>query len=362
MKKIYVRYKILVNGFSPLGEYRIDEFLLKTGKIDEKKFSNELHNISEDEMMYINLNPYIAFCLCDKRNLLYRYFENDELIEFVLPKKEKMNASDILNKYPSILEKAQDLEAKLRIIFNIPILFQSICIQFYDENKKFICNGQVNKQISTWNRLTYSINPNEFSNNSRFEFDYNSMKNTKNNYFNRALKLFNNSFDSEKIEVRYILLFSCLEAIFNLDTRNITDKLSRISAKLLAEENPDKLNIISKEIKNLYRKRSNYVHGSKLCNIVEEDEKNLRRYVRKIIIAYWLIIIYTKKTAKQILQYLDNKEKIDIKVRAMIIALNSDNFYDQQQNLINLFENELNIKIPDDIKSNILGKFEKNNK
>lgn len=68
------------------------------------------------------------------------------------------------------------------------------------------------------------------------------------------------------------------------------------------------------DIKKLYKKRCKYIHGSKTNNILDKDEKLLRRYVRKIIISYWFIILITKKNSKEILEYLDSEEKLDIQV------------------------------------------------
>lgn len=361
MKKIYIKYKILVNGFSTVSEYKIDNFSLKTGQINEEYFSKK-HNITKDETMKIDFNSYIYSCISDYKNLYYRYFENEEFIEYEISNKtniSKDNVFNILDKYPLIISNIDDLERKLRIIFNIPLMFQNIHIDVYDNSKIYICNVQLNKLISTWNRLNYNISPEEASNNSRFHFDYDSMKATGNNYFNRALDFFNNSFESEKIEVRYILLFSCLEAIFNLTAKDITTRLASVSAKLLAENNQVFFEQVFKDIKKLYEKRCNYIHGSKLNNIMEDDEKNLRRYTRKIIIAYWTIILNSNMTAKQILEYLENDEKLDIQIRMIITALNSDDFSSQQQRLLDFVEKKLNIRIPEETRNNLLSNSKK---
>jgi len=53
-----------------------------------------------------------------------------------------------------------------------------VCIEFYDEDKKFLTAVQGNRQLSFWNRLTYKINPEELANNSRYRMDFNVMKST----------------------------------------------------------------------------------------------------------------------------------------------------------------------------------------
>lgn len=242
------------------------------------------------------------------------------------------------------------MEKKIRIILNIPILFQSISIEFYDINKKYVGTYQFNRPISYWNRLLYNLSPEEIHNNSRFRMDFNSMKNTNNNYFNRAIEFYNDSFESEKISNRYILIFSSLEAIFNLDTEDVTEKISRYSAKLLAEDNEKEYNQIYSDIKKLYKKRCDYIHGSKTNNISDDDEKLLRRYVRKIIIAYWMIILNTKMTSKQILKYLDSDEKLDLQIRLVISTINSNSFSEQQHKAVNIVEKELGRPIPEETK------------
>ncbi len=66
-------------------------------------------------------------------------------------------------------------------------------------------------------------------------------------------------------------MFSVLEAIFNLDAEDITEKLAKYTAKLLAENNKKLYETIYKDMKNLYNKRSNYIHGSKMNSIKEKD-------------------------------------------------------------------------------------------
>ena len=188
----------------------------------------------------LNMNLYLISCLNDYEKLTYNYFESNELTEIEVSNKiTKNNLSKVLNNNKEIIDRVTDLEKKIRIIFNLPILFQSINIEFYDENKRYVGTYQFNRPISNWNRLTYNLPTNEIHNNSRFRIDFNAMKNTDNNYFNRAIEFYNDSFDSEKITNRYILIFSALEAIFNLDSEDVTEKISRYSAKLLAEDNEE---------------------------------------------------------------------------------------------------------------------------
>ena len=358
MKKAYVKYKILVNGLNIINNCSIDGFTLKTSKFDKKIF--EEHYDNKLEGVYFNLNYYLVSCFCDNNDYSYRYFESNDFDEYdVSNKTNKNNINKIVKNHKEILNKIYDFENKLRITFNVPLLFQIINVEFYNENKEFMKALCIFNPMSCWNRLLYNLDPLEFSNNSRFHFNYDIMKEEKNNQFLRAIEFYNDSFLSEKVSIRYILIFSSLEAIFNLDGIDITEKLARLSAKLLAEDNKEIYEKIYSDIKKLYKKRCNYIHGSKREEILLEDEKQLRRYVRKIILAYWLITIYTKKNAKEIIKYLDSEEKLDVQIRLVISTLNADSFDEQQLKAIRIVEEELGTKIPEKTRESILSNCKK---
>lgn len=139
------------------------------------------------------MNLYLISCLKpDYKKLSYNYFESDEFTEIQVQNKTTKNTlNKVLENNKKIIEKVMDLEKKIRIIFNLPILFQSINIEFYDENKKYVGTYQLNRPISYWNRLTYNLDSDEIYNNSRFGVDFNAMKNSNNNYFNRAIEFYN---------------------------------------------------------------------------------------------------------------------------------------------------------------------------
>lgn len=358
MKKMFLKYKILVNGLNVVDNYTIDGFTLKKGFFNKELFDQKYKR--EGLGININMNLYLVSCLTDYNKLSYNYFESDDHIEIeVSNKTKKDNLGKISKNNKDIIGKVLDLEMKIRIILNIPILFQSINIEFYDENKNYVGTYQFNRPISYWNRLTYKLPNEELHNNSRFHMDINGMKNTNNNYFNRAIEFYNDSFDSGKITNRYILIFSSLESIFNLDTEDVTEKISRYSAKILAEDNKNEYNQIYTDIKKLYKKRCDYIHGSKTNNIDEVDEILLRRYVRKIIIAYWMIILNTKMTSRQILKYLDTEEKLDLQTRLVISTINSNSFSEQQHKAINIVEKEFGGPIPKETKELLLSNCDK---
>lgn len=354
MEKIYIKYQVLVNGLPQIDKYKIDEFTLKQGHLKEEYFNNKYTTVESE--LKLNMNYYLHSCIIDFEKLTYNYFENDEFIEFEISNKRKLNgkADNLFNANNDIFNKIEDLEKKLRLILNIPLSFQFIIIKVFNENKEYLFSLKKYGTISFWNRLDYKIEVDELNNNSRFYLDYNAMKKINNNNFKRALEFYMDSFESEKISIRYILLFSSLESLFNLDSEDVTKKLKRYVAKILAEDNAEEYERIAEEINLLYDKRCKYVHGKNINCIAMNDEVLLRRYVRKVIITYWVIINATQKTSRQILAYLDSN-KVDIQIKAVVVSLNSKNFSEQQRNLINLIEKN-GVKIPDDVKANILSK------
>ena len=84
-----------------------------------------------------------------------------------------------------------------------------------------------------------------------------------------------------------------------------------------------------------------------------EDEILLRRYARMIIISYWLIILNTNESAKEILMYAKGIKEMDLTVKLEIITATAQSFYEQQYNCIKFLENE-GIKIPEKTKKNLL--------
>ena len=360
MKKWFIKYKVLLNGFSVTDKYERDGFILKTGTFDKKLLGDKYEPTFEGVDVDIYRLLYSS-CINDSNKLTYRYLESIDFKEIeVSNNTNNNNFHKIVKKDEKIMSDILDIQKKMRIIFNVPVLFQCINVEFYDENKKFVNCYQVIFSLTPWNRLTYAIDPKEFSNNSRFGFDINVMKQLDNNYFKRAVELFDDSFESIKITNRFLLMFSSLEAIFNLDAEDITERLAKYTAKLLAEDNKESYKTIYNDMKNLYNKRSKYIHGSKMNSIKEKDEQLLRKYVRRIIIIYWYLALITKKDAKQILDYLDSDEKLDVQLRLFISSIVSNNFSEQQHKLIKQVEEEIGQSIPPKTKDNILKNCDKN--
>ena len=355
MKKIYVKYNILLNGFNPVGEYEIDGFILKTGKLGSNY--SRISDAINTEFGQLNFNSLIESCLVDYDELNYRYFQSN-YFEYEVANNttfDEKNITAVIKKYNLIYDRVINLEKKLRLIFNIPLLFYVTKITFYDENKKALCSTNITKVLSHWNRLNYNLNPKIFSNNSRFHIDFTYMQRTGNNRFDRALEFYNDSFDSDLIPVRYLLIFSSLESIFNLDGGNIVDNLARYSAKLISNGDSNAYDKVYSRMKKLYEIRSKYVHGASRNRITVDDEKELRVYARKIIISYWFMVFSYNMSSREILKYLSTNAPLDINLRVLLVALNSDDFSSQQERMLNMLEHDYNIDISDELRNNLCG-------
>ena len=147
MKKVYVKYKILVNGLHTTTQYSIDGFTLKSSTFDKELFNDHQYDENKEGVDF-NLNVYLECCLTDFQKLSYNYFESDDYEEFEVSNKANINSQTVAKLLQSKIEiynRINDFERKLRLILNIPLLFQIVRIEFYDENKKFLCAIQGNR-------------------------------------------------------------------------------------------------------------------------------------------------------------------------------------------------------------------------
>ena len=108
MKKIYIKYQVLVNGLPQIDKYKIDEFTLKQGHLKEEYFNNKYTTVESE--LKLNMNYYLHSCIIDFEKLTYNYFENDEFIEFEISNKRKLNgkADNLFNANNDIFNKIED--------------------------------------------------------------------------------------------------------------------------------------------------------------------------------------------------------------------------------------------------------------
>jgi hypothetical protein len=101
-------------------------------------------------------------------------------------------------------------------------------------------------------------------------------------YLQLAFENFNLSYSILENQLAFLVLMICLETIFNSSKQELRYRISRNIAVLLGT---DRLHseIIFKEIRNFYDKRSKLVHTGNSDDITYEDTETLREYVRKSI-------------------------------------------------------------------------------
>ena len=101
-----------------------------------------------------------------------------------------------------------------------------------------------------------------------------------------AFESFELSYEIHDVNLAFISLMISMETLFNRSDRELRYRISRNTAVLLGE-NHKKSEDIFKDIKNLYDRRSEVVHGltnkKTTKNIREEELLRLRNYVRESI-------------------------------------------------------------------------------
>jgi len=324
--KLFYRNKILISGIFPMVNFKIDGYTEKTGLYDEK-----IIDCNNQDFPFYSAGHLLhsSYSCVGKNGINYEYFENDELFEYEI--NDKMSKEEIEEKFlQEQAKKISLLERKLRLITGFGITLPVFITSIYDEsNNLYTRVGDISWQttnlyVKDYNddmktklkhRLSFYIS----------DVTINELE-EKNPRFKRALNFYVNSFDSFDIGIRFTLLFSSLEALFNITAENITDEVSKYSSKILflpkKKANSSKWKIIT-----YYDIRSKYIHGNDGFEITSEIENNLREYVREILIIYWNIsMIYGITDAQKIKDLLDtiDNNSLNLQVQLFIKYLRTE--------------------------------------
>lgn len=227
MKKFKLKIKLLVYGFPPSNEtFVMDNFKLNTEKMD----CTLIKNITEK-------NPFIpswyiyncTFQLKNDENIYYNFFESVEKIQYNISNNKAKNDNFIIQYFSSLNEIEyiiNNFKKKLRLIYNLRIIFPIYKVTILDTNNKFIGHFIKANDFPSKLGLDNNFDKEKVSKNSRTGFDLKSFLLTeKNNVkFSRALSLFNDSFESSDVSIRFLLLFSCLESLFITSKKDITSR------------------------------------------------------------------------------------------------------------------------------------------
>ncbi len=320
--KIYYKNKILINGLFPLINYIIDGYTEKTGKMDEKKI-----NVKDEDYLFYTGGYLInsSYAVEEKEGIYYEYFENDELFEIEVSDdiyKDKYKLSKYL--LQEIDTKVRLLERKIRLITNLRISLPIFRATIFDENKEYITSvGLIANEISHFSISSYDEKLKEILTtrlNMRISNDTLLNLENKNNRYKRAFRFYNSSFVPDDCDIRFTLLFSSLESLFNLNGKHVKNTIAEYSSKILFLSSEDELET-NNRLLDFYKKRSEFIHGNNPPQITFEEEFELREIVRKVLLIYWHIStcqgIYNPALIKK---YLDitNQDNLELQTQLFI--------------------------------------------
>ena len=332
--KVFYRNKILITGLFPMIDFKIDGYIQKTGTYDKT-----IINTKHDDYIFYSGGYLVQsmYAIKDKKDIFYEYFENDELFEIevsTLDNKDKLN-EELLDK---ISVKVQLLEKKLRLITNLHIGLPIFKATIYDENNNFITYvGEVCAQSSGTSISKYDKNMKELlQNRLKFHIIDETLLDleSKNNRYKRAITFFINSFVPSSNSIRFTLLFSALESLFNIDGSEVCETISEYGSKILFLDSK-KNKKLKMKLKDYYDIRSSYIHGNVPRPITEKNEFDLREIIREILLIYWNISISQNIfDATEMMNYLDkvDPKSLDLTIQLFIKCLHItdyDSFYSE---------------------------------
>lgn len=350
MKKFKLNIKLLVYGFPFTDEHFIvDNFELKKEKIDFPSIENVMKE-----------NPFVpsgylyncTFQLKNDKNIYYSFFDSVEDIEYSVSNDKSKSNETIIEHFFS-LNDIEDLinnfKKKLRLIYNLRIIFPIYKVTIFDASDKLIGYFINYNDFPAQPGLNDYFDKEKFIKNSRTGFNLKSFLLTEKNNakFSRAMSLFNDSFDSSDVSIRFLLLFSCLEALFITSKKDITKKLALCTSRILLYENSEDEIVMYERIKELYDYRCKFIHGNKLKNISYDLESELREIVRCVLLIYWNLCL-SRKTSNQIIRILKNREKIALQTRLYAKVIRSENYdeaYKESLQMIALEISKGNVRI-----------------
>lgn len=313
MKNYKIKLKILVYGFPPLVEKCIiDNFELKNAIINEENIVKSTKKDSFSTAIYITSCSYR---IQKGEPLYYNYFENIDYINVETDDTE--DKIEIMHK-ANIINKIMSFQKKLRLQFNVRIIFPISRIEIYRDNDEFF-DSVVNYWDFPIEPMLIHFDKVSFEHNSHFHFELQRFEQLEhaNVKFERAINYFVSSFDSSNISLRYLLLFSSMEALLINSKKNITENLANRMSKILLYNDSIKEKDAYNKIKELYNIRSKYIHGSKKNIITNDNERDLRCYVREVLIIYWVYAINNKLGSGQIIKNIDNNVEVDFGTKTL---------------------------------------------
>lgn len=345
MNKINAKVKILINGPLSVKDYKIDGYTIKKEKYNEKVYDTK----NEDFIFYAS--NYLISSIYQVENdeqIYYDCLENDDYIELNV-KDDIYNNHQELNNFviDYMIEKVTFLEMKLRLITNFSIGLPAFRVSLFNEDFQFITFGaDIKDEPPVLGARGYSEEQRKFiCDRLRLYIADATLIDIrdKNSRYKRAMEFYNSSFSTGEIGVRFTLLFTSLESLFNLTGRSVTENIAKYTSKMMFETQVEERKIYDK-MKDFYDIRSRYIHGNTPRTITKEDEFYLREIVREVLLMYWYTFQYKQiNTAEDVVKFLEisNIHTIDIQLQIFKKSLHMLKYED--------FYNEIKTKISNGI-------------
>lgn len=212
-------------------------------------------------------------------------------------------ASKMVRKQIEAMEQHLILTTNLHIFF--PVV--KISVHFEDGKKSLLCGFMNNRPMpfGKWTWIAENIN---LECRLHFHLDkasFDKFRLNKNRArYNRAFDYYIRSFYEFDHSSAFCILCSALGAITGCSNSNKTkERLAKYSSVLFCA--PLEMEQLKSKMQRLYKLRSDFTHG-KGSKITVQDEIELREYVRKFLLAYFLFWQEMKiKNEPQMLQKLD---------------------------------------------------------
>lgn len=317
---LYYKTKILISGLFPMVNFRIDGFIEKTALYNE----NMIDINNPDYIFYSSGHLLNSMYACrEKEGNYYEYFENEEMIKYEVD--DEISRVDVEKK---ILNeqfiKVNLLQKKIRLLTGIGITLPVFKTTIYNDKGEFYTYvGGVNWEVS---RIAVSDYDAELKTKLEQRLHLYILDSTitnlenKNMRYKRALNFYLQSFESQDIGIRFTLLFSALESLFNISGNEVTTEVSTYSSNILFLSSKERSKSKWK-ISTYYNIRSRYIHGNDGYQLTKKQESELRDYVREILLIYWNISMVYNIYDPQNIKELINSTKItnlDIQVQLFI--------------------------------------------
>jgi hypothetical protein len=337
---LYYKTKILISGIFPMVDFKLDGFVEKTGLYNE----NMIDANDSDYIFYSSGHLLNSMYSCkEKEGNHYEYFENEEMIKYEVD--DEISRTDIEKKIlDEQFEKVNLLQKKIRLLTGIGITLPVFKTTIYNDRGDFYTYvGGINWEVS---RIAVSDYDTELKTKLEQRLHLYIADSTvinleeKNIRYKRALNFYLRSFESQDVGIRFTLLFSALESLFNISGDEVTKEVSTYSSNILFLSSKERSKSKWK-ISTYYDIRSRYIHGNDGYQLTAKQESELRDYVREILLIYWNIsMVYNIYDPQNIKELINNTKRnnLDIQVQLFIKYMRTP--FDKYSELYNQIRSE----------------------